>query len=59
MYKQEQKANYKAVRKEIKDLLYNPYDLKFMNYTRLNFDTLILIALDLIFDKLERNETGE
>lgn len=45
------KAQYDDVRKEIKDLLYEPY-LK--NYTRFGFDTLILLALDLIFDRISK-----
>ena len=56
MTNKEVKAQYDSVRKEIKDLLYEPYLSKLASYTRLDFATLILIALDLIMDKISKLE---
>lgn len=53
---EKQKAQYDNVRKEIKDLLYEPCNYKFANYTGLEFATLVLIALDLIFDRISKLE---
>lgn len=56
MTNEEAKVQYDSVRKEIKDLLYEPHISKLANYTRLEFATLVLIALDLIFDKISKWE---
>lgn len=58
MKPKEIKPQYDKVRKEIKDLLYKPYNEKFANYSRLDLVTLVLIALDLIFDRMELKDVS-